>query len=130
MWQQNDLTRRLKLDYPIVQGPFGSGLSSLPMLVAVSEAGGLGSFGLQHLSPEQIRALGAELHAATRKPFNLNLWVSNLDDGGGQLSASQFAAAIQRFAPYYETLGIDPPTMPPRYGWRLCSHALCQLGLR
>jgi len=118
MWQQNELTRRLRLRYPVVQGPFGSGLSSLPMLVAVSEAGGLGSYGMQHLSPAQIRELGAQLHAATDQPFNLNLWVSNEDAQGRQLDRAQFDAAIARFRPYYDALGIEPPSMPERYGWR------------
>lgn len=47
MWQSNRLTERLGMRYPIVQGPFGSGLSSVELLVTVSEAGGLGSFGMQ-----------------------------------------------------------------------------------
>lgn len=118
MWQRNVLTERLGLRVPIVQGPFGSGLSSPELLAAVSEAGGLGSFGMQHLSADQIRALGTELHARTRKPFNLNLWVSNHDDGGLALSAAQFAQAVARFTPYYDALGIAPPSMPTRYGWR------------
>jgi nitronate monooxygenase len=118
MWQRNRLTERLGLRYPIVQGPFGSGLSSVALLATVSEAGGLGSFGMQHLSADQIRALGAELHARTRRPFNLNLWVSNYDDGGLALSDAQFAQALARFEPYYAALGVEPPTMPARYGWR------------
>ncbi len=118
MWQHTALTERLGLRYPIVQGPFGSGLSSEALLVAVSEAGGLGSFGMQHLAPKQIRELGARLHAATRKPFNLNLWVSNYDEGGLELTRAQFDAAVARFQPYYTALGMAPPTMPQRYGWR------------
>lgn len=117
MWRENGFTRRLGLDVPILQGPFGSGLSSLALLTAVSEAGGLGAYGLQHLSPEQIREFGAQAHAATRRPFNLNLWVSNHDPGGLALSAAQFAAAIARFRPYHDALGLSPPAMPERYGW-------------
>jgi nitronate monooxygenase len=49
VWANNVLTNRLKLDVPIVQGPFGSGLSSVDLVVAVSESGGLGSFGAHHL---------------------------------------------------------------------------------
>ncbi len=118
MWQRNALTERLGLRYPIVQGPFGSGLSSEAMLVAVSEAGGLGSFGMQHLSPAQIREQGAALHARTRRPFNLNLWVSNHDEGGVALTPAQFDAAVTRFKPYYDALELTAPTMPERYGWR------------
>ena len=49
MWKNTEVTRRLKLDAPIVQGPFGSGLSAVDLVVAVSEGGGLGSFGVHHL---------------------------------------------------------------------------------
>ena len=49
MWKNTEVTRRLKLDLPIVQGPFGSGLSAVDLVVAVSEGGGLGSFGVHHL---------------------------------------------------------------------------------
>ena len=45
------LTDRLRLEHPIVQGPFGGGLSSVELAAAVSNAGGLGSFGAQHLEP-------------------------------------------------------------------------------
>ncbi|HSW13450.1 MAG TPA: DUF561 domain-containing protein, partial [Solimonas sp.] len=71
-----------------------------------------------HLSPEAIRETGARLHAATAKPFNLNLWVSNHDADGLQLERARFDAAVERFRPYYEALGIAPPAMPQRYGWR------------
>jgi len=49
MWKDTAITRRLGLAAPIVQGPFGSGLSSVDLVVAVSESGGLGSFGVHHL---------------------------------------------------------------------------------
>ncbi len=116
MWNDNDVTRRLNLRYPIVQGPFGGGLSSVDLLVAVSEAGGLGSFGVHHLAPQQIRDLDASIRARTRQPYALNLWVSNSDPGGDALSAQHFEAGIARFRPYYDELGIAPPPAPHRYG--------------
>lgn len=130
MQRYNEFMRRLGLRHPIVQGPFGSGLSSDALLVTVSEAGGLGSYGVQHLSPAQIRDTGARLHAATRRPFNLNLWVSNHDAGGLALSRAQFDAAIARFRPYYEALGIEPPAMPERYGWDFEQQAEALLEVR
>jgi NAD(P)H-dependent flavin oxidoreductase YrpB (nitropropane dioxygenase family) len=42
-WDQNRLTTKLGIDYPIVQGPLG-GLSSQRLPAAVSNFGGLGSF--------------------------------------------------------------------------------------
>ncbi|XVV02884.1 NAD(P)H-dependent flavin oxidoreductase [Actinosynnema sp. CA-248983] len=63
------------VDHPIVQGPFGGGLSSVELAAAVSNAGGLGSFGAHHLEPDAITALVADLRAATDRPFAVNLWV-------------------------------------------------------
>ena len=63
------------INHPIVQGPFGGGLSTVALAAAVSDAGGLGSFGAHILEPGEITALVADLAAATAKPFAVNLWV-------------------------------------------------------
>ncbi len=118
MWQDTEVARRLKLRYPIIQGPFGGGLSSTELLVAVSEAGGLGSFGAHHLTPAQLRDLGASLRARTQRPFALNLWVSDHDPGGLSLTPEQFQEGVERFRPYYDALGLAPPAPPERYGLR------------
>ena len=47
MWNDTPFTRRLGLRYPIVQGPFGGGMSSAVLAATVSNAGGLGSFGAE-----------------------------------------------------------------------------------
>ncbi|MFF6774642.1 NAD(P)H-dependent flavin oxidoreductase [Streptomyces sp. NPDC012637] len=65
----------LSVELPVVQGPFGGGLSSVELTVAVSEGGGLGSYGAHHLAPDGITALVARLKAATDRPFAVNLWV-------------------------------------------------------
>jgi nitronate monooxygenase len=116
MWQHTRITRKLGIDFPIVQGPFGGGLSSVELLTEVSEAGGLGSFGVHHLSSEQIVELSAQIRSRTRKPFALNLWVSNRDPGGESLTQEQFDRAIESFRPYYDELGIQAPAMPENYG--------------
>ena len=61
MWQDTRVTRQLGIGYPIVQGPFGGGLSSPQLAAAVSNAGGLGSFGAQGMTPDAIRAAVADL---------------------------------------------------------------------
>ena len=45
MWNNTKFTKLLGIDYPIVQGPFGGGLSSVKLTSTVSNTGGLGSFG-------------------------------------------------------------------------------------
>lgn len=118
MWSQTDISRRLKIDYPIIQGPFGSGLSAVKLAVTVSEAGGLGSFGVHHLNADQILQVGNELHAQTRKPFALNLWVSNQDINGHALEQDKFRKALELYKPYYEELGLALPEPPVSYGNR------------
>ncbi len=109
----HNVMRRLGLRYPIVQGPFGGGLSTVALAAAVTNAGGLGSFGAHGLEPEAIIRLAGELRAATTGPFNLNLWVSSHDPGGETMSPEQHAAGLAQFAGIYQKLGIAPPPLAP-----------------
>ena len=79
-WNQNRLTAKLGIDYPVIQGPLG-GLSSQRLTAAMSNFGGLGSFGVLNLSPDAIKDVIAEIRSLTSKPFAMNLWVSQEDEG-------------------------------------------------
>jgi nitronate monooxygenase len=109
------LAAALELAHPIVQGPFGGGLSSVALAAAVSNLGGLGSFGAVNLAADRIQALVAELRAATSKPFNINLWVEDHDAGGLEISDEAYARALAVLAPYFSELGIDLPAKPARF---------------
>ena len=74
--------RRLGVQYPIIQGPFGGGLSTVQLTASVADLGGLGSFGAHQLPPDAIGTLVREIKAHTSRPFAVNLWVSNRDPGG------------------------------------------------
>jgi nitronate monooxygenase len=52
-WNENRLTAKLGIDYPIIQGSLG-GLSSQTLTAAVSNFGGLGSFAAHSLTPGAI----------------------------------------------------------------------------
>jgi nitronate monooxygenase len=111
----NAFTARLgEVAHPIIQGPFGGGLSSVRLAAAVSNAGGLGSFGAHHLSPSQLRDVIRELRSATAAPFNINLWVSRHDPGAEAMSAAQHEQGLRQFAAVYARLGLAaPPVEPP-----------------
>src|SRR5580658_11051312 len=79
-WNQNRLTAKFGIEYPIIQGPLG-GLSSQRLTAAVSNFGGLGSFGAHSLPPDAIKDIIAEIRSLTSKPFAMNLWVSMEDEG-------------------------------------------------
>ena len=110
-----DFTRRLGLQFPIVQGPFGGGLSTVELVSAVSNLGGLGSYGAHVLAPEEIAPLTAEIRALTDKPFALNLWVSDHDPGGQSLSRAEFERHFPTFEPLFAELGLAPPAIPERF---------------
>jgi nitronate monooxygenase len=115
MWQDNELVRRLALDAPIIQGPFGGGLSAVDLVVAVSEHGGLGSFGVHHLDGAGMREVDAQIRARTRRPFALNLWIPLHDSDDPQLSDAQWRAACDLLSPYFEELGVAMPDRPERF---------------
>jgi nitronate monooxygenase len=114
----DDFTRRLRLDFPIVQGPFGSGLSAVDLVTAVSEGGALGSFGVHHLDGAGIRAVDAQIRARTRRSYALNLWVPLGDSDDPQLSDAQWRAACDLLRPFFDELAVPLPPRPARFGPR------------
>ncbi len=62
MWKNTKITQQLNIALPIIQGPFGGGASSVDLVVAVSEAGGLGFYGANHLSALQIKEVAKEIN--------------------------------------------------------------------
>lgn len=112
MWYNTKATALLGIDYPILQGPFGGGFSSAELVSVVSNAGGLGGYGAYTLSPQEIYEADRQIKAATGKPYNLNLWVSDTDAPGGTVSDEQFELARQTFKPYFDEAGIPLPEKP------------------
>src|SRR5690606_27268771 len=106
----NALTDLLGISAPIVLGPFG-GMSSVALTAAVSEAGGLGSYGLYGYPPERIAEIAAQLRAATDRPFAVNLWVPVGDEVGPD--EVDLTAALKIVAPLYAELGLALPTSEP-----------------
>jgi nitronate monooxygenase len=116
MWKDTEVARRLGLAAPIVQGPFGSGLSSVDLVVAVSESGGLGSFGVHHLDGAGIRKVAGEIRARTQRPFALNLWIPLGDSDDPQMSEARWNSACELLRPYFSELGLPMPARPARFG--------------
>ncbi|GAA4382298.1 nitronate monooxygenase [Agromyces bauzanensis] len=107
-----DLGELLGIERPIVLGPFG-GLSSIELTAAVSERGGLGSYGLYGYDPERIRQMASALRAVTDRPFALNLWLAH--DEVEQVSSADFDRSAQALRPFFDELGLEVPERPDRY---------------
>jgi nitronate monooxygenase len=119
MWNQTRVSELLGIRYPIIQGPFGGGLSTIQLTAVVSNAGGLGSFGAHHLSAPEIKETVAAIRGRTARPFAMNLWIPLPGEGALRLSPDEFAANVRRLKPYYDALGLPEPefreTFNPRF---------------
>jgi nitronate monooxygenase len=118
MWYNTKATEILGIQYPILQGPFGGNLSSVGLVSTVSNAGGLGGYGAYTLSPQEIVEVDWQIKAATNKPYNTNLWVSDTDAVDGTVPDEQFKQAQQLFKPYFDELGIALPEKPSPFKTR------------
>jgi nitronate monooxygenase len=112
MWYQTRASKILGIQYPILQGPFGGNLSTVELVSTVSNAGGLGGYGVYTLSPQEILQVDQQIKAATNKPYNINLFVSDTDVVSGIVSDEQFRKAQQIFKPYFDEAGIPLPEKP------------------
>ena len=111
-WNQNRLTAKLGIEYPIIQGPFG-GFATQKLAAEVSDFGGLGSFGALSLPPQQIKDVIAEIRSLTSKPFAMNLWVSLEDEGARTSDAAAFNRALAPLVPHLDALGAPKPKYKP-----------------
>jgi nitronate monooxygenase len=111
-WTENRLTSRLGLQYPIIQGPLG-GLSSQRLTAAVSNYGGLGSFGAHTLSTEAIRKVIREIKGLTPKPFAMNLWVSMEDEGALTSTEEAFHRSLAPLTKHIESVQGAKPSYRP-----------------
>lgn len=111
MWNQTKITQLLGIKYPILLGPMGGDFSTPELLVAVSNAGGLGSLGAYTLTPEQILETSQIIRSKTDKPYNINLWVSDVDERLTNFSAESLQKVEALFKPYFDELGIPLPEL-------------------
>ena len=112
MWNSTRVTEMIGIDYPIMQGPFGGNFSSVELVAAVSNAGGLGGYGAYTIGPQEIIDLDKKLKASTNKPYNINLWVSDHDTVNGRAADEQFEQVKKLFKPYFDEAGIPLPEKP------------------
>lgn len=111
-WAGTRVSTKLGIRFPIIQGPLG-GLSSQRLTAAVSNYGGLGSFGAHGLTPNAIKNVIAELRSMTNKPFAMNLWVSMEDEGARKSDEAAFKRSLATIAPHIQSLGGARPSYTP-----------------
>lgn len=130
MWYKTKATKLLGIDFPIMQGPFGGGLSSVELVATVSNAGGLGGYGAYMLSSQEIVDLDSKIKASTKKPYNINLWVSDSDAQKGTITDEQYEKATKLFKPYFDEAGIALPEKPAPFTSRFENQVQTILDIR
>lgn len=114
-WTRTAFSERLGLDYPIVQGPFGGGLSSVALTVAVSQAGGLGSFGAHHLDGETIVTTARAIREHTDRPFALNLWLPFDNSENLRIDPDAYASHCNTYAACFREIDAAMPALPQHF---------------
>ena len=104
----NALSQRLGIRHPIVLAPMAGGPSTPALVAAVSEAGGLGSYGAAYLPRGKLRDVIHEIRDRTQSPFAINLFA----DDGADAEPAVLQEAQATIARYREELGL-PPSAPP-----------------
>ncbi|WP_108672198.1 NAD(P)H-dependent flavin oxidoreductase [Peribacillus acanthi] len=74
------LCELLGIQYPIIQAGMAGGPANADLVIAVSEAGGLGTLGAAYMKPEEIRESIRKIKSNTEKPFAVNLFCTSMDD--------------------------------------------------
>jgi nitronate monooxygenase len=106
-WADRRILDLFAIDVPIVQAPM-AGATSPDMVIAVSEAGGLGSLGCAMLNAEQLRSELGIIRQRTSRPINVNFFCHTPP----KPAPDRQAAWRKRLEPYYGELGLDASKVP------------------
>ncbi|HHW78636.1 MAG TPA: nitronate monooxygenase [Xanthomonadaceae bacterium] len=101
------LQKFLGVELPIIQAPM-AGVQDSALVVAVSNAGGLGSLPCAMLSLDAMRTELTIIRTQTDKPFNVNFFCHTPPEPNAEREAAWRAALL----PYYQEYGIDPNDIP------------------
>jgi nitronate monooxygenase len=94
------------IELPVIQAPM-AGATSAEMVVAVSEAGGLGSLPGAMYSANGLRDALVAIRAKTRRPIGVNFF----SHAPPPIDAAKLAAWRARLAPYYAEAGLGPDAL-------------------
>jgi nitronate monooxygenase len=106
-WTDRRILDLFGIDVPIVQAPM-AGATSPEMVIAVSEAGGLGSLGCAMLDPGQLRTELGIIRQRTARPINVNFFCHAVPVP----AAEREAAWRKRLEPYYAEFNLDAANAP------------------
>ncbi|MBM7568786.1 nitronate monooxygenase [Paenibacillus sacheonensis] len=84
-----ELCRLLNIRYPLFLAGMAGGPSTVELVSAVSEAGGLGTLGAAYMEPEAIRGAVRLIREQTSQPFGVNLFAARSADDNARTQQVQ-----------------------------------------
>lgn len=122
MWPDHRLLKLFNIDLPIIQAPM-AGANGSAMVIAVSNAGGLGSLPCAMLDAAKVRAEIQTIRQGTNRPFNLNFFCHT----PAAADPEQDANWKRLLEDYYKELGLDPDASAPAVNREPFNEEMCQI---
>ena len=114
MWPDRTLLDLLGIEHPIVQAPMASATNPV-IVAAVSNCGGLGSFGAAATPPSELRQTARAIRERTTRPFNINLFAAHTEQFDRKARPGPRLA--EQLAAYHSEFGLgDVPQPGPMFG--------------
>ncbi len=114
MWPDRKILDLLGIEHPIIQAPMASATNPV-IVAAVSNAGGLGSFGAAGTPPAKLRETIRAIRERTERPFNINLFAAHTEDF--DRDARPGPRLAKQLAAYHAEFGLgDVPAPEPMFG--------------
>jgi nitronate monooxygenase len=99
----------LGVAHPIILAPMAGAGGTPELVAAVSNAGGLGSWGGGYATPQQILDTAQQIRSLTSKPFALNLFAGGYEPQP-PVDGAPMLALVARV---HDKLGLPAPVLPP-----------------
>jgi nitronate monooxygenase len=114
MWHDRRILDLFNIEHPIIQAPMASATNA-ELVAAVSEAGGLGSFGAAGTPPDRLRTTVQAIRQRTNRAFHINLFSAHTENFDRH--ARPGPRLSERLAAYHSELGLGPVPQPaPMFG--------------
>ena len=112
----------LGIDLPVIQAPM-AGATTPEMVIAVSEAGGLGSLPAALYTEADLRTALERVRAGTRRPINVNFFCH----ANPAADDARQSAWLRRLSEYYTEAGLDPGMQLTPSGRSPFGPAVCEI---
>ena len=121
-WPDTRMIDLLGIELPIIQAPM-AGATGSAMVIAASNAGGLGSMPAAMLSTEQLREELKTIRQHSQRPFNVNFFCHQ-PPAADEQRARDWKNLLE---PYYRELGVDFDAPTPVSNRAPFDNATCEV---